>query len=247
MPSFRRADGRRWNELRPVVIQPNFLKFAAGSVLINSGDTRLICSASIENRVPDFLEGKGSGWITAEYGMLPASTPTRKFRESSGKVDGRTMEIRRIIGRALRAAVDLKKLGERTIWIDCDVIQADGGTRTLAVTGAWVALALAVERLRRNKMLMENPICNQIAATSVGVVAGRCLLDLAYVEDSRAEVDMNVVVTAGGEFVEVQGTAEHAPFSEKRLNELLTLAKTGCRRLMRLQNAALRDVKARRA
>jgi ribonuclease PH len=234
-----RADGRKAGELRPVRIEPGYLKFPPGSVLISAGDTRVLCAASIQAEVPEFLVGKGSGWITAEYGMLPASTPTRKQREGGTKMDGRTMEIRRIIGRALRAAVDLKALGERTVWIDCDVIQADGGTRTLAVTGAWGALALAVDCLLRDKVLAASPIRNQLAAVSVGVVDGKCLLDLAYSEDSKAEVDMNVVMTRKGEFVEIQGTAESKPFGEARLRELLALARQGCRRLMKAQDAAL--------
>jgi len=241
MPSKFRNDGREANELRPVRIEPRYLKFPPGSVLIRAGSTCVVCAASIENEVPEFLAGKGTGWITAEYGMLPASTPTRKPRESSlGRSDGRTQEIRRIIGRALRAAVDLRRLGERTLWIDCDVLQADGGTRTLAVTGAWVALALAVRKLRREKVLAQDPIRNQIAAVSVGVVGRRCLLDLDYSEDSKAEVDMNVVMTATGEFIEIQGTAESRPFRERRLRELLALARLGCRRLMKVQRAALR-------
>jgi ribonuclease PH len=217
------------------------MKFARGSALIRAGDTAVLCTASVEENVPPFLAGKGAGWLTAEYAMLPASTPTRKPRESSsGRTDGRTQEIRRIIGRALRAAVDLNGIGERTLLLDCDVLQADGGTRTLAVTGAWLALVTAVRRLQREGFVGGNPIRRQLAATSVGVVGGRCLLDLAYDEDSRAEVDMNVVMTDDGRFIEIQGTAENEPFDERRLGQLLALARTGCRRLMKIQNAALR-------
>ena len=241
MASSRRDDGRRSDELRPVHIEMGGMKFARGSALIRAGDTAVLCTASVEENVPPFLAGKGVGWLTAEYAMLPASTPTRKPRESAtGRTDGRTHEIRRIIGRALRAAVDLHRIGERTILLDCDVLQADGGTRTLAVTGAWLALVMAVRRLQREGVLAGNPIRRQIAATSVGVVGGRCLLDLAYNEDSRAAVDMNVVMTDDGRFIELQGTAENEPFDERRLGQLLTLARSGCRRLMKIQNAALR-------
>ena len=241
MGSRVRSDGRRADELRRVSVEMGGMKFARGSALIRAGDTAVLCTASVEENVPPFLAGKGVGWLTAEYAMLPASTPTRKPRESStGRTDGRTHEIRRIIGRALRAAVDLNHIGERTILLDCDVLQADGGTRTLAVTGAWLALVMAVRRLQRNGVLTGNPIRRQLAATSVGVVAGQCLLDLAYNEDSRAEVDMNVVMTDDGRFIEIQGTAENEPFDERRLGQLLGLARTGCRRLMKVQSAALR-------
>jgi ribonuclease PH len=240
LASKLRNDGRRADELRGVTVEMGGMKFARGSALIRAGDTAVLCTASVEENVPPFLAGKGKGWLTAEYAMLPASTPTRKPRESGqGRVDGRTHEIRRIIGRALRAAVDLDQLGERTILLDCDVLQADGGTRTLAVTGAWLALVMAVRRLQRQGVLTGNPVRRQIAATSVGVVGGRCLLDLAYSEDSRAEVDMNVVMTDDERFIEIQGTAENEPFDERRLGELLALARTGCRRLMKIQNAAL--------
>ena len=247
MTGTSRCDGRKINELRPVSMKPGVLKFAAGSVLAKAGDTHLLCAATVEDGVPEFLRGTGKGWITAEYDMLPASTPTRKRRAATmGRLDGRTQEIRRLIGRALRAAVDLESLGERTIWIDCDVLQADGSTRTLAVTGAWVALALAVQRLRAKKILVTDPIRAQIAAVSVGVVNGRCLLDLSYAEDSAAEVDMNVVLTRDGRFVELQGTAETEPFDSDQLNRMLTLARSGCRRLMRVQREALKSGTARR-
>ena len=241
MAATSRPDGRRTDEMRPVTIEPNALKFPAGSVLITGGETRLLCTASLVKGVPKFLEETGRGWLTAEYAMLPASTPTRKPREISiGKPDGRAQEIRRVIGRALRAAVDLRKLGKHTIWIDCDVLQADGGTRTLAVTGAWTALALAARRVRAENILMHNPIRTQIAAVSVGVVDGRCLLDLNYQEDAGAEVDMNVVMTRENRFIEIQGTAEAEPFDDEQLSRMLALARKGCRRLMRLQRAAIK-------
>ena len=247
MAGRSRSDGRRANELRPVSIESNVLKFAAGSALAKAGDTHVLCAATLQEGVPDFLEGTGKGWLTAEYGMLPASTPTRKRREATlGRPDGRAQEIRRIIGRTLRAAVDLNRLGARTLWMDCDVIQADGGTRTLAVTGAWVALALAVRRLRAEKILLRDPIRAQIAAVSVGVVNGRCLLDLSYEEDRAADVDMNVVMTGKGEFIEIQGTAEAAPFGKGQLDEMLALARSGCQRLMSMQRAALQAGQKRR-
>jgi ribonuclease PH len=238
---FIRRDGRKADALRPMCIEPGYLKFATGSVLVRSGDTVLVCSAMVEEKVPDFLNGRDSGWVTAEYAMLPASTPDRKER----KPDGRSQEIRRLIGRALRGAVDLKKLGERTIWLDCDVLQADGGTRTLAVNGAWIALALAVRRLREKGLIKSDPVLRQVSAVSAGIVEGRCLLDLCYSEDSRAEVDMNVVMTDKGDLIEVQGTAEGEPFNEAQLHDLLTLARKGCREILRIQKAALRAAGAR--
>ncbi len=242
MKTPRRSDGRRPGDLRPVTIETGCLKFAAGSALMRAGDTCVLCSASIQESVPDFLKGKGSGWLTAEYGMLPASTPQRKSRETF-KPDGRSIEIRRLIGRALRMAVDLKQLGERTLWLDCDVLQADGGTRTLAVTGAWVALALAVRKLRADGLLTADPLREQVAAVSVGIVDGVPVLDLPYVEDSRAEVDMNVVMTRAGRFIEVQGTAEKQPFDEAQLARLLALARKGCGGLMRMQSKAVNGKK----
>jgi len=237
----KRPDGRRADQLRPLSIETDVLKFPPGSVLIAAGDTRILCAVSLVEGVPDFLVDTGSGWLTAEYAMLPASTPTRKPRESArAKPDGRAQEIRRVIGRALRAAVHLDRLAENTLYVDCDVIQADGGTRTLAVTGAWVALALAVRRLREQGLLAKNPIRTQLAAVSVGIVAGECLLDLDYQEDAAAEVDMNVVMTGSGRFVEIQGTAETEPFDKTQLDRILDLARKGCRRLMRAQRAALR-------
>jgi len=233
-----RPDGRRADQLRPVSIETDVLKFALGSALIRAGDTHVLCAASVEETVPTFLNGKGVGWLTAEYEMLPASTPTRKPRNAF-KVDGRAQEIRRLIGRSLRAALDAALLGERTIRIDCDVLQADGGTRTLAVTGAWVALALAVERIRAKHRLPRNPLKRQVAAVSVGIVRDRRLLDLCYREDVAAEVDMNVVMTSKREFVEVQGTAESKPFGADQLERLTALAAKGCRRLFREQRVAL--------
>jgi len=243
MAKSSRFDGRRVNQLRPLTIETDVLKFPLGSVLIKSGDTHLLCSASVEERVPPFMQGRGTGWVTAEYEMLPSSTPTRKHRNPN-KVDGRTQEIRRLIGRSLRAAVDKSLLGERTIWLDCDVLQADGGTRTLAITGAWLALAIAVKRLRAQFNIKRNPMLNQLAAVSVGVVDGKCLLDLCYQEDSKADVDMNVVMTNSGEFIELQGTAEAAPFNMEQLNKMLGLAKTGCKQLLSAQRAVLKSATA---
>jgi len=241
VPKTKRPDGRLADQLRPLSIETDVIKFPPGSVLVAAGDTRLLCTVTLVKGAPDFLAGTGSGWLTAQYAMLPASTPTRKPRQSTrGKPDGRAQEIQRIIGRALRTAVNLDRLGENTLYIDCDVIQADGGTRTLAVTGAWVALALAARRLRKEGILTKNPIHTQIAAVSVGLVAGKCLLDLNYREDAAAEVDMNVVMTKSGRFVEIQGTAETQPFDKAQLDRMLDLARKGCLQLMRAQHSALR-------
>lgn len=241
-----RADNRRNDELRPLRITPGILKFPAGSCLIETGDTKVICTASVEDKVPPFLKGTSTGWLTAEYSMLPGSTETRTPRDvSRGKPGGRTVEIQRLIGRSLRAAIDLSAIGERTFWIDCDVIQADGGTRTASITGGFVALALAVDRLAKQEGWQKLPILNYIAAVSVGVVQGEPVLDLQYSEDSTAEVDMNVVMTGAGDFIEVQGTGEHAPFSKGRLEELLALAQIGIRSLMQSQTAALGDIAGR--
>jgi ribonuclease PH len=235
-----RSDGRRPDELRPVQIEPNYLKYAEGSVLISVGHTRVLCAASIEEKVPQWMKGRGTGWVTAEYAMLPRATQERTQREASkGRLGGRTHEIQRIIGRALRAVTDMAKLGERTIWLDCDVLQADGGTRTAAVTGAWVALALALLHSFDPKDARKWPLAGQIAATSVGIVAGMPLLDLAYDEDSRAEVDMNVFMTDAGKFTELQGTAEATPFSRSELDSLLSLAESGIRQLLGAQRAVL--------
>jgi ribonuclease PH len=222
--------------MRPVAIEPGFLKYPEGSVLISVGNTRLICAASVEERVPAWMKGRGVGWVTAEYAMLPRATQERTQREASkGRVGGRTQEIQRIIGRALRAVTNTAKLGERTIWLDCDVIQADGGTRTAAVTGAWVALALALRTRFDPTDRTHWPLTAMVAATSVGIVAGQPLLDLAYDEDSQALVDMNVFMTDAGRYVEVQGTAEAAPFDRRELDMLLALAERGIRQLFALQ------------
>jgi len=235
-----RNNDRLPDQLRPVVLTPDFTRYAEGSVLIECGETRVLCTASVENRVPQFLRGTGKGWVTAEYGMLPRSTETRMVRESTrGKPSGRTQEIQRLIGRALRSVVNLDLIGERTVWIDCDVLQADGGTRTASITGAFVALAMALEGLRRDGILEENVILDLVAAVSVGICRDIPLLDLDYCEDSAAEVDMNVVKTGSGNFVEVQGTAEGAPFSDSRLRELLALAEKGIRELVRIQAETL--------
>src|SRR6187397_62923 len=233
-----RSDQRSPNQLRNTVMTPNYLMHAEGSVLIEAGNTRVICTASVEDRVPGFLRNSGKGWVTAEYGMLPRATSTRTQREASqGKVGGRTQEIQRLIGRSLRSVANLPSLGERTIWIDCDVIQADGGTRTASITGAFVALALALETLRGRDVIRTIPLSDYVAATSVGIVDGEALLDLAYEDDSRAEVDMNIVKTGDGRFIEVQGTAEAIPFGRDALMTLLDLADLGIRQLVEKQRA----------
>ena len=235
-----RPSARAANQLRPVSIQRHFTKHAEGSVLISFGDTRVLCTASVENRVPGFLRGKGEGWITAEYGMLPRSTHDRMNREaSSGKQGGRTLEIQRLIGRALRSCIDRKKLGERTITLDCDVLQADGGTRTAAITGAYVALCDAIQGCIAKGQLAESPITGKVAAVSVGVFLGVPVLDLDYAEDSQCDTDMNVVMDGNGGFIELQGTAEGAAFSRAHLNELLVLAENGINELLTLQQQAL--------
>jgi ribonuclease PH len=238
--TFVRPDGRSPAELRPVRIETGYLKYAEGSALVDVGDTRVLCAASLEDRVPPWMRGRGTGWITAEYAMLPRATSERNARESAkGKIGGRTHEIQRIIGRSLRAIVDLAKLGERTIWLDCDVIQADGGTRTASITGAYVALALALRKSFDPADARAWPLRGMIAATSVGIVHGTMVLDLPYEEDSVAEVDMNVAMTDAGAFVELQGTAEGVPFSRAQLGGLLDLAESGIRRLFDHQRAAL--------
>jgi ribonuclease PH len=235
-----RSDQRPANELRVTTITPNFLMHAEGSVLIEAGRTRVICAASVEDRVPPFLRNSGKGWVTAEYGMLPRATSTRMQREAStGKVGGRTQEIQRLIGRSLRSVTNLPALGERTVWIDCDVIQADGGTRTASITGAFVALALALEKLRERDVIRSIPLVDYVAATSVGIVDGEPLLDLAYDDDSRADVDMNIVKTADGRFIEVQGTAEAMPFGRDALMTLLDLADHGIGQLVEKQRAII--------
>jgi ribonuclease PH len=235
-----RSDRRPANELRNITITPDYTMHAEGSVLIEAGHTKVICTASAEERVPPFLRNSGKGWVTAEYGMLPRATTTRMQREaSSGKVGGRTQEIQRLIGRSLRSVTNLPKLGERTIWIDCDVIQADGGTRTASITGAFVALALALGKLRERHTIGEIPLLDYVAAISVGIVDGEPLLDLAYDDDSRAEVDMNIVKTGDGRFIEVQGTAEALPFGRDALNQLLDLADHGIAQLVAKQRAII--------
>ena len=233
-----RSDGRRPHQLRKVTLRKGHLKYALGSCLIEMGDTRVICSASLEEKVPAFLKGKGRGWVTAEYGMIPASCTERIQREASrGKLSGRTQEIQRLIGRCLRAVVDLEALGERALWIDADVIQGDGGTRTAAITGSFIALSQAVEKLLKQEVLLQNPIRDYVAAVSVGIVRGVPCLDLNYEEDSQAEVDMNVVMTGKGRIVEVQGTAEGHPFTKKDLDGLIRLAEKGIAGLVRIQKA----------
>ena len=233
-----RSDNRPANQLRDTKLTPHYLDHAEGSVFIEAGRTRVICTASVEDRVPPFLRNTGKGWVTAEYGMLPRATNTRMQRESTaGKVGGRTQEIQRLIGRSLRSVTNLQALGERTIWIDCDVIQADGGTRTASITGAFVALALAIEKLRERDVIRTIPLLDYVAATSVGVVDGEALLDLAYEDDSRADVDMNIVQTGDGRFIEVQGTAEAVPFGRDTLVMLLDLADQGIKQLVEKQRA----------
>jgi ribonuclease PH len=232
-----RSDGRAPDQMRPVKLTPDFVPVAEGSVLIEIGQTRVICTATVDDGVPSFLKGSGKGWVTGEYGMLPRATEQRTQRESTrGRPSGRTLEIQRLIGRSLRAIVDQQKLGERTVWLDCDVIQADGGTRTASITGAYVALVLAMERMVAAGILKALPLTDSVAATSVGLVDGTAMLDLAYDEDSRAEVDMNVVMTGNGRFVEVQATAEGQPFAGAELQDLLALAAAGIRRFTEHQS-----------
>ncbi|MDA8189426.1 MAG: ribonuclease PH [Dehalococcoidales bacterium] len=235
-----RFDGRGADQMRPVRIVPDFLRYPEGSALIELGDTWVLCAVSVDEGVPHFLRGKGQGWITAEYSMLPRSTATRTPRESvTGRIGGRTQEIQRLIGRSLRAVVDLAALGERTLTIDCDVLQADGGTRTASITGAYVALVLALQKLKERGVIDAMPLKAAIAATSVGIVDGEMLLDLKYEEDSHAEVDFNVVMTDRGEFVETQGTAERRPFTRETVDKLLALADKGIQELFALQRQAL--------
>ena len=243
---MKRADGRAWDELRPIQITPGFQSFAEGSALIELGKTRVLCSVSVEERVPGFLRGEGSGWITAEYAMLPRSTVTRTPRDSSlGRVAGRSQEIQRLIGRSLRAVTDLTALGERTLIVDCDVLQADGGTRTAAITGAYVALHQAMQTLANMGVISSIPLKSGVAATSVGIVHSYRLLDLCYDEDYKAEVDFNVVMTSKGEFVEVQGTAEAKPFTKETIDSILSLAEKGIKQLFEIQQAALEAPRAR--
>jgi ribonuclease PH len=235
-----RGDGRRPDELRPVTITPNVNKYAEGSALIKMGDTHVLCTASVEESVPPFMRDRGEGWVTAEYSMLPRATGTRSVREASrGRLGGRTMEIQRLIGRSLRAVTDLPNLGERTIWLDCDVIQADGGTRTASITGAYVALYLALQHLLQQDLIAQIPLKDAVAAVSVGMLQDTPHLDLNYPEDSTSEVDMNIVMTGSGNLIEVQGTAEGEPFSQERLLDLLALARQGINQLMVAQRVVL--------
>lgn len=242
-----RNDQRKVNNLRPITIIPNFVKHPEGSVLIQVGDTKVICNASIEDRVPPFMRGQGKGWITAEYAMLPRATDQRNIRESSkGKVSGRTMEIQRLIGRALRSVVDLDKIGERTVWVDCDVIQADGGTRTASITGAFVAVVLAFGKLLEKKSIHKMPVTEFLSAISVGVLPdGTEILDLNYEEDSKAAVDMNIVMTGSGEFVEIQGTGEEATFTANQLQNMLQLANEGMEQILVKQKETLGNLAGR--
>ena len=238
-----RIDGRKFDQIRDVKITRNFTKYAEGSVLIEMGETKVLCTASIEEKVPPFLRNTGTGWINAEYSMLTRSTQQRKVRDSSkGKIDGRSQEIQRLIGRAIRSVVDLNKLGERTIWVDCDVIQADGGTRTASITGAFVAVAEAIYKLYKDGLIKKMPIENFVSAISVGIVNDQCLLDICYEEDSHAQVDMNIIMTDKCEFVEVQGTGEERPFSRKDLNKLLELGEKGNKELIKIQRKALGEI-----
>jgi ribonuclease PH len=237
--SFR-ADGRVSTDLRPVRFECGYTRYAEGSVLVSFGETRVLCNASVEEKVPPFLRGQGKGWVTAEYSMLPRATHTRNAREAArGKIGGRTHEIQRLIGRSLRAVVDLEKLGERSILIDCDVLQADGGTRTASITGAYIALTLAINGLVTKGLLSQSPLTGSVSAISVGIVAGKALLDVDYSEDSQADVDMNYVITGDGCFVEVQGTAEEVPFTVAEMDTLRDLALAGCHELTKLQQEVL--------
>lgn len=236
-----RVNGRKKEQLRNIKITRHYTKYAEGSVYIEVGDTKVICNVSVEEKAPPFLKGTGEGWITAEYNMLPRATGTRKIRDIARlKVDGRSMEIQRLIGRALRSVVDLKALGEKTLWVDCDVIQADGGTRTTAISGAFVALVDAVNKLHKMRPFKVYPIRNFVAATSVGIVGDEKLLDLCYEEDSKAKVDMNLVMTDEGKFVEIQGTGEENPFSREELNELLEVGEKGIKHMIQAQKDALK-------
>ncbi|MHC6178621.1 ribonuclease PH [Clostridium sp. JNZ X4-2] len=236
-----RVDGRKNDQIRPIKITRNYTKYAEGSVLMETGDTKVICTASIEDKVPPFLKGRGEGWITCEYNMLPRATQVRKVRDiTRGKIDGRTMEIQRLIGRALRSVVDLKAIGEKTIWIDCDVIQADGGTRTASISGAFVSLVDAVNRLHKRSPFKVYPIRDFVSAISVGIVNDVRMLDLCYLEDSRAKVDMNIVMTDSNEFVEIQGTGEQSPFTKEDLSELMILGEKGIKNMIHAQKNSLK-------
>ena len=245
-PIYQRPSGRTPEQLRSISLEPGFTRHAEGSVLIKAGDTHVLCNASVLEKVPPFLKGKGQGWVTAEYGMLPRSTHTRSDREAAkGKQSGRTQEIQRLIGRSLRAVFDLKLLGERTLHIDCDVLQADGGTRCASITGAWVASAIAVRKLLNDGVLQQNPIIGSVAAVSTGLVNGQAVLDLDYVEDSGCDADMNIVMTGEGGFVEIQGTAEGRAFDRQALDQLMDLARQGIASLTQMQLAALEEAAGR--
>jgi ribonuclease PH len=238
-----RRDGRKADELRKLKLTKNYIKYAEGSCLIELGDTKVIATASVENSVPPFLKGKGVGWVSAEYGMIPRSCKTRVQREASkGRLGGRTHEIQRLIGRSMRTVVDTSKLGERTIWMDCDVIQADGGTRCASITASFIALVLALESMQKNKQISSIPVSDYVAAVSVGMIGGRLALDLDYDEDSAAEVDMNIIMTGDGRFIEVQGTAEKEPFGKDEMDKLLVLAKKGIDELINAQKKALKGL-----
>jgi len=238
-----RNDGRKAEELRKIKITKNYMKFAEGSCLVEFGNTKVICTASLEEGVPIFLRGKNQGWITSEYGMIPRSCKTRAPREAArGKISGRTQEIQRLIGRSLRSVVDMAKLYEHTLWMDCDVIQADGGTRTASITGSFVALIEALERMRKDKIIDEIPVSDYVAAVSAGIVKDRPYLDLDYSEDSSAQVDMNLVMTSKGKIIEIQGTAEGAPFSQDELDKLLALAKSGIKKIAGIQKRSLKNI-----
>ncbi len=238
--SYTRIDDRTYDQIRPIKITPNFAPYAEGSALIEVGNTKVICTATVEEKVPFFLRNKGTGWVTAEYSMLPRATHTRTNRETM-RPSGRTQEIQRLIGRSLRAVVDMKLLGERQIFIDCDVLQADGGTRCASITGACVAVALAVKSMLQQGKIKKNPIISEVAAVSVGMVENTALLDLCYAEDSTAEVDMNIVCTGSGKFIEIQGTAEREPFTREQMNEMLELAEKGINQLFTIQRYALNE------
>jgi len=239
---LQRIDQRRNDELRPIKITTDFISHAPGSVLIEVGNTRVICTATLDDKVPAFLKGTGKGWLTSEYSMIPASTQIRKIRESSkGRLEGRTQEIQRLIGRSLRSVIDLNIIGERTIWIDCDVIQADGGTRTASITGGFVALALCIKHMIKNGIIEQNPITDYVAAVSLGICDDEVLLDLCYEEDSKAMVDMNLVMTKSGKIVEIQGTAEGKPFSVDNLFELIAIGQVGINQIIQIQQEAIGD------
>jgi ribonuclease PH len=238
-----RSDQRGFEVLRKVNITRNYIKYAEGSCLIELGNTKVVCTATVEESVPNFLKDKGTGWVTAEYGMLPRSCATRVPREAArGKINGRTYEIQRLIGRSLRAVVDMDKMGERTIWIDCDVLQADGGTRTASITGSFVALVDALNSMKKRKIFNKIPVKDFVAATSVGIIEDKALLDLSFEEDSKADVDMNIVMTGSENLIEVQGTAEGEPFSQEQLDSLLGLGKKGIAELVEIQKQALKDI-----